>query len=61
MTLMSAHQLRAEIARLDAAMREENALPHPDEAKLQIWSLRRQNLQERLWTVELNATVARWA
>ena len=61
MILMNAHQLRAEIARLDAAMREEEARPNPDQAKLRIWSLRRQNFQEHLWTVELNATVARWA
>ncbi|PIC01775.1 hypothetical protein [Caulobacter sp. X] len=61
MPLMNAQQLRAEIARLSTAMREESAQPNPDKAKIQIWSLRRQSLQERLWTIELNAATARWA
>ena len=61
MPLMNAQQLRAEIARLSTAMREEGAKPEPDKAKIQIWSLRRQNLQERLWTIELDAASARWA
>lgn len=61
MPLMNAQQLRAEIARLTMAMREEGARPNPDKAKIQIWSPRRQSLQERLWTTELNAATARWA
>lgn len=61
MTVMNAQQLRAEIARLSEAMREESARPEPDKARIQIWSLRRQSLLERLWTIELNASTARWA
>lgn len=61
MPLMNAQQLRAEIARLSTAMREESTKPNPDKAKIQIWSLRRQSLQERLWSIELDAATARWA
>ena len=60
MPLMNAQQLRAEITRLSTAMREESAKPETDKAKIQIWSLRRQSLQEHLWTSELDASTARW-
>lgn len=60
MPLLTARQIRAEIARLTLTLHEETRKPEPDRSLMRLWDLRRERLKEQLWTAEMNATAARW-